>query len=323
MNEKNSVRPVDLAVGHYRFVFASERGARFSDFPGSAWRGALGHALKRTVCVTRQPQCRQCLLYRSCVYPYFYDTPPHAGAERMRRYETAPHPFVLAPQADESNRPALRLCLFGHANHHLAVMVHALTQAASGPEGVAGNRLTLEVIEQEECAGTGRWQTVFRPGEALAALPPAVPGLPAPPRECALEFLTPLRIKRDGRRVGPADLRFSDLFGNLLRRLSMLCYFHSDSPLETDFKGLNEAARAVPAHTELEWRDLIRYSARQKTLMHMGGVVGRIILRTADLTPFWPYLWLGQWTHAGSGATMGLGQYRIAASLRAHLESPT
>jgi CRISPR-associated endoribonuclease Cas6 len=30
-----------------------------------------------------------------------------------------------------------------------------------------------------------------------------------------------------------------------------------------------------------------------------------------DLTPFRPYLVLGQWTHVGSGTTFGLGGYRI------------
>ncbi|MEW5890010.1 MAG: hypothetical protein AB1768_13410 [Pseudomonadota bacterium] len=124
MNEKNSARPVDLAVGHYRFVFASDRVARFSDFSGSAWRGALGHTLKRTVCVTRQSQCRQCLLYRSCVYPYFYDTPPHAGAERMRRYETAPHPFVQLGQGLPDR------LLEGHASFTDAVSAASRNRAA-------------------------------------------------------------------------------------------------------------------------------------------------------------------------------------------------
>jgi len=43
----------------------------------------------------------------------------------------------------------------------------------------------------------------------------------------------------------------------------------------------------------------------------MGGLIGEIELDGADLEPFWPYLWLGQWTHAGKGAVMGLGRYRF------------
>jgi CRISPR/Cas system endoribonuclease Cas6 (RAMP superfamily) len=29
------------------------------------------------------------------------------------------------------------------------------------------------------------------------------------------------------------------------------------------------------------------------------------------LDAFWPYLWLGQWTHAGKGTSMGMGAYTI------------
>jgi CRISPR/Cas system endoribonuclease Cas6 (RAMP superfamily) len=131
------------------------------------------------------------------------------------------------------------------------------------------------------------------------------------PPACRIEILTPLRVKRDGRHVGPQDFRFADFFGPLLRRISMLTAFHTDTPLETDFRGLMEAARQTTAVCQLTWQDLTRYSSRQKTTMKLGGVLGRIDLVNDDLAPFWPYLWLGRFVHAGSGATMGLGRYEI------------
>ena len=41
----------------------------------------------------------------------------------------------------------------------------------------------------------------------------------------------------------------------------------------------------------------------------MGGLVGSFELAGPDIEPFWPLLWLGQWTHAGKGSSMGLGRY--------------
>ena len=76
----------ELPIGRFRATFQSSESPRHAGFPGSAWRGALGHALKRTVCVTRQPRCADCLLYHSCVYSYFFDTPPAADSTKMRRY---------------------------------------------------------------------------------------------------------------------------------------------------------------------------------------------------------------------------------------------
>lgn len=51
--------------------------------------------------------------------------------------------------------------------------------------------------------------------------------------------------------------------------------------------------------------------------MQLGGLVGIIRLEGLDLAPFWPYLWLGQWTHAGKATSIGLGRYtlELAASL--------
>lgn len=44
--------------------------------------------------------------------------------------------------------------------------------------------------------------------------------------------------------------------------------------------------------------------------------MGTIELAGDGLEPFWPYLWLGQWTHAGKGVVMGLGGYRIETVFR-------
>lgn len=307
-----------LPIGRYRARFTSAAPARFSDFPGNAWRGALGHALKRGVCVTRQPECKTCLLYRSCLYPYFWETPPHLGAEKMRKYENAPHPFVLAPGDDDPLR--LEFILLGQANRHLPVFIHALTQAAAGPRGVCGNVMTLVGVDQAVAAVGEDWRPIFAPGQALDPLPVAASAaVPPLPVACALEILTPLRVKRDGHHVGPDEFTFADLFGNLLRRISMLTYFHTETPLEVDFRALRDSARQVAASADLRWVEHSRYSRRQQSAMQLGGVVGRLTLEGVDISAFWPYLWLGQFTHAGSGATMGLGRYRIQVGAPASL----
>jgi hypothetical protein len=128
-----------------------------------------------------------------------------------------------------------------------------------------------------------------------------------------IRLLTPLRVKSDGRPAGKAMLDFGNLFSVLLRRISMLTYFHGDVALETDFKSLVAAARSVRAEAELQWREQVRYSARQKSEMNMGGVIGRLRIEGQDLAPFWPFLWIGQWTHAGSTASMGNGAYELAS----------
>lgn len=306
---------IAMPLGRYRAEFSASHPVRFSDFPGSAWRGALGHALKRTVCVTRAPQCGDCVLYRSCLYPYFYDTPPAPDATKMRRYVTAPHPFVLEPDSGGATR-AYRLVftLVGQANRHLPIFVHALQEAAESDRGVSGNRLELVSVQQEVSPGAGEWRLIYEPDGNLTPLPPATPAIPMIERGTVeIRIDMPLRVKRDGRHVGPEDFRFADLFSNVLRRISMLTHFHTATALDAEFRHLIDAAKEVEAQTDLRWRTLTRYSTRQKTVMKVGGVVGSLRVEAAQIQKLWPFLWLGQWVHAGSGATMGLGQYHVAS----------
>lgn len=93
-----------IPIKTYRLYFSTERPIRLPGFAGSAWRGAFGHALKKTVCVVRNTPCNQCLLKNACAYSVVFETPPPANAEKMRKYTAAPHPFVLQfPTAAASN----------------------------------------------------------------------------------------------------------------------------------------------------------------------------------------------------------------------------
>jgi len=160
---------------------------------------------------------------------------------------------------------------------------------------------------------------IWEDGGPLTSPDPLVPEPPPAPPRLTLEFVTPLRVKRGEHLVRPERFEFHDLFRNLLRRVSLLGYFHSGQELEADFRGLTQAARACPVLArDLHWREWTRYSSRQRTTLEMGGLVGSITLDGVAMGPFWPYLWLGQWTHAGKGTSMGLGRYHLheAASLR-------
>ncbi len=108
------------------------------------------------------------------------------------------------------------------------------------------------------------------------------------------------------------DLEFHILVRQLLLRISLLSYFHCGIEASMlDFKGLINKAQEVKAtDRNLRWYDWERYSGRQETRINMGGFVGRIVF-TGDLTPFWPYLLLGEYVHVGKGSSFGLGKYEI------------
>lgn len=302
-----------LPLAALRLHFRLDAPPSLPAYAGSAWRGAFGHALKRAVCVVPGPACGDCPLYRGCAYSYVFETPPPPDSAKMRKYEAVQHPFVLAPEpAPDEASYVLGVTLFGRGAQYLPHVVHALSKAGEGGVGKRRQPFRLERVEQAGGDDLSQWRDIFRPGRPLTPLPAAPPAPPPPPAAFGLSLLTPLRLRREEVYVAAEDFQFADCFGALLRRISMLTYFHTDTPLEADFAGLAQAARAVPlAGKRLVWRDWERYSSRQKTTMKMGGLMGEFLLDGRAAAAFWPYLWLGQWTHVGKAATMGLGRYRI------------
>ena len=313
-----------------------------TSYLGSAWRGAFGHALRKAVCITRLPTCDPCVLLHSCPYPFLFESRTPPGARKLTRYPRTPGPYVLEPSDRRfdsgSDMLSLGLTLFGAANDHLPYVVHALDSA--GRRGLTARRVKLEMLDvQAETRGlsaTGGvvaggtapddaaepesavqnaaeqpgWTTVFELGRTLSPVPAEPPLLPALPTAVRVRLVSPLRIKRHEHLVGPADFDFRAFMGGLLRRISLVTYFFGDTPLETDFAGLLRRAEAVPmSDPELRWREWTRRSSRQNAEIRMGGLVGCFDLPGSALEPFWPLLWLGQWTHAGKGCSMGLGRY--------------
>ncbi len=292
---------------------------RLPDYAGSAWRGVFGNSLKKLVCVTREPRCEPCLLYRNCVYPYIFETPPDPGVGKLRNYNAAPHPFVLCPgntmrgHLASNTEHSLEVTLFGRGNLHLPYIIHALDRAAE--RGIGKRRGKLELIEIQRLS-CDQSLIIYRPGESLQAHPAEYIKIPACPKQIKLRLITPLRIKSSGHLVTPQNFTFQSLFSSLLRRISLLSAFHSDTPLETDFAGLTRTAKTTVSVVDnvLRWQDWTRYSGRQHDLMQLGGLVGKVAFESDNLAPFWAYIWLGQWTHAGKNTSMGLGKYEIIST---------
>lgn len=327
-NRVESSQPVTpaLPLARYRLHFSAEESLQLRGFMGSAWRGALGHALRKTVCVTRERECEKCILFESCVYPYIFETPPPKNSEFMRRYRTVPHPYVLqlpfpgseftSPQGSglscEGKQISIGLVLIGKAQQQLPYLIHALQKAGLSGIGPKRTVLKLEKVEQSSLPDDREWQTIYMPEQKLEEfgginpLPEAINGV------ARIRLLTPFRTKRQGHLLTPEKFTFSSFFSPLLRRVSMLQSFHGNHLAEADFRHLTDQAGEVQIlQREIRWKEWTRYSSRQGTKMQMGGITGTFEINAEQLNPFMEWLWLGQWTHNGKAATMGLGRYLI------------
>ncbi|RME85593.1 MAG: CRISPR system precrRNA processing endoribonuclease RAMP protein Cas6 [Zetaproteobacteria bacterium] len=269
--------PAMLTAHGIRLEFAPASGAvdEFR-FWGSAWRGAMGHALKRHACLfdPRHSRCERCVLSDGCAYARLF---PESTQPRARHGRVAPF-TMFAEWTGGGMR--VEVVLFGDAAAHWkGVAAKSLVDA--GRRGVGGVRfahLRTELLAPEREAPAGRWRVRMR---------------------------SPLRCKANGRLVGPSEITPQVWFGALVRRVL----------------ALGEACGALPAARRLvdgarmpgwsgaswRWKELERYSRRQKAPMRIGGLLGAFEVeadeRLARLLAF------GRWTHAGKLASMGLGRY--------------
>ncbi|MBW2739553.1 MAG: CRISPR system precrRNA processing endoribonuclease RAMP protein Cas6, partial [Deltaproteobacteria bacterium] len=134
---------------------------------------------------------------------------------------------------------------------------------------------------------------------------------PSPPPAISISFITPTRIKYKNSLT--KDLEFHVFFRSLLRRISLLSYFHCNHRIDdSGFKDLIQRAKDIKTlKRSLYWHDWERYSNRQETRMKMGGFMGEITYE-GEFKEFWPYIKLGEYMHVGKGSGFGLGRYILS-----------
>jgi CRISPR-associated endoribonuclease Cas6 len=284
-------------------------------YKGALLRGALDNAFRRLVCPLPRDDCDHCRVHGQCLYICLFHPSPPADFPDAGKYGNAPPPYVLKPSADNrqvyhpQDTVEFELTLIGRALNALPYFVFAFDQI--GRRGLGKERGHYE-IRQVDLQRNGQSHVLYDGNDqTLRSLPPAerdhAPQLP-PVTTLTLELQTPLRIKQNGKLVTRLD--FATFYKSLAQRLTLLSAFygHNGSP---DFSDLQaQASQVKTIGDQTFWYDWPRYSTRQKELMKLGGLRGKITFE-GDLTPFIPLLRLGEKVHVGQGATFGLGGYRI------------
>lgn len=299
-----------LPFCRYTFTIRVLEPLRLPDFAGSMLRGAFGHALRQLACMTRMKDCKGCPLLTSCPYAQIFETPPPEH-HPLQKFSAVPNPYVIEPPEcgarvlESGEEFRFSMVLIGKALLQLPLIIMAWERALQ--RGLSTKRVpcTLLAIHRERDT-----EAVYRPGANIrrhdAVLPPALSGATS----IALEFLTPLRLQRQGSNVGLRELDSRTLLIALARRYQLLCDTQLGQPPQLDFAALAEAGRTIRLAADMRWRDWTRYSSRQKQAMTLGGLTGSVEL-SGDLQPFMPLLVAGQWLHVGKKAVFGLGRYRL------------
>ena len=287
-------------------------------YKGATFRGAFGYAFKKALCVSKITRnCSECILRKGCVYSYVFETPLPEDTSIMRKYEKIPHPFVLRPPLDDKPRIkkgeefSLGAVLIGKAIEYVPYFVFVME--AMGEMGLGAKKGKASLTSVRDAS-----KVIYRPG---ARDIPAWDSFSIEdvlqenaPKEFKMDFLTPMRLVKNHKIVGPGALDFQVLFRTLLRRIALLGQFHcGETANGIDFKSMIDLSASIETKEDnLKWYDWSRYSTRQKARMPVGGLKGDITF-AGNVEPFWPYLILGQKVSVGKNTSFGLGQYRITS----------
>lgn len=315
---------VQVPIGRFRFRIRMQEALRLPSYAGSLLRGQFGAALRRAACLTGATQCVGCPLRATCPYPLVFDAPP-PSEHALQKFSQVPNSYVIEPPpygtAGVAAGDALDfgMVLVGRALGQLPLIAHAWERAFAhglGRERACG--LIEEIAREVPPTGVGGptpdaesvWdadERRIRPHESRLTVPD-LQGLPA----MTLSIRTPLRLQNQGRPLGPGEVTPRVLIGQLVRRVSLLLELHADMPPSGKEAAIVRESDSLRQWKDLRWLDWARYSSRQQQEMHLGGVVGTWTLAGEALETLAPWLWLGQWTHAGKNATFGLGAYSLA-----------
>jgi len=292
-----------------------------SPIQGGDLRGSFGAAFRRLVCVIRKEDCTTCILKGNCLYAALFTPSPPPDFPDAAKFSSAPPPYVLNPPL--TNRQSFRpgstlgfdLVLMGRAIDALPYFVYTFMEL--GKTGIGCERGRFEIPRVDLIRDEGEVQIYDGVTKTLREIP-----APSYTSACqddghkriTIELLTPLRIKAGNHLV--RKLTFPIFFERLAQRIEILSAFYGNGNPRPDFRPLIESAPEIDVKdSNLHWYDWPRYSARQKTLMRLGGLRGSITFE-GDQGRFMPLLKIGEQVNVGQGTSFGLGRIKRVLTRR-------
>ena len=291
-----------------RLELQQQQSLRLPLHAGSMLRGAFGMALKKLACITRQPDCKTCPLYRSCAYTQIFETPTPL-LETATPIQSV-NPYVIsAPNMGEKiiysgESWSFGMTLIGKAIDQLPLVAYAWQKACEGGFSKTQSAAQLTGIFQGD-------NCIYTPNSSLKTTVLQQVHTPNLQHKATLNFVTPLRLQSKGMiMLQPAQITASHLLMILAKRTQRLADLHTHHAPQLDFNALKNAAEKITLQHQLKRDTLTRYSNRQQQLMDLDGLIGSITLE-GDLAPFAELLAMGEYVHVGKSATFGLGKYTL------------
>lgn len=272
---------------YYYIEIKTKTPKKHSYFSGSMFRGALGYALKKVVCINPSFVCEECFAKANCLFYEFYEE-----KNRVHNYRLN----IELGKKDYS----FGLYLFNDATEKLPYLLSAIhqmfTQQGLGKKREKVENFTITVDGQEVYNGK-EFSSLNIPKANLKELQ-----LDNFCPNTKIKLKTPLRIKKSNRFLRD-DVDIEDILRSIYQREQEI--FYGNKVYRLEYKPSYLTTLKMLKHQEL-----VRKSNRQKTRMNMDGIVGEIAVMGIDEQSY-RLLKLGEIIGVGKQTVMGLGRIEV------------
>lgn len=297
-------------------------------------RGAFGHSFRKLCCVPQCSNARECPLASSCPYKVIFEPSPPADADRLRRNQDVPRPFIFRANPDDKKTKFLPgekfqfgLALIGRALDHLPYFVLSFRDLAAQGIGLNRAKCELQLVEEQMLdsllqagsqANPSPDHQIFASSDQVFHSPKGLDleqwitqrihqlssGL-----EISINFLTPTLVKVENAIARSPE--FHHLFKRLRDRINSLSTFFGNGPLSADFAGLGlRAERVRTVSSNVQWVERFRTSSKTHQRHELSGFIGTAVY-AGELHDFLPWLALGELVHLGKHSAWGSGWIRM------------
>jgi hypothetical protein len=306
--------PIDLPFSEYEFTFQAINKINLPDYNGTLWHSVLGKALHDLACIAPDSECGQCMFVKQCEYSVLFRGASLPHIKEEPRYKTIPTPHIFrltetnALQVKPGKTFTIHMILVGLANEKVKTLLQAMQRIGNNGFGARKDQAKLGQVTQKYPLGYD--SGIFMDNTFLQEVRQVHYPIPVAPETIRLVFRTPL--KESGVIKEKQQFVVDYFLMMIIRRISLLQYFYTETKLDDDFEKLKQLTQTVPVlQNKMQRVKNYQLSVRKNQHQQVAGWEGYLEIDLKEHQELWAYLYLGQWLNVGKNANMGFGEYTL------------
>lgn len=270
------------------------------------FRSTVGKELKRISCLfKKRKSCDECIINNSCPYSFYFESP------EFERGSKKPHPYILfvnfQHNVEITNAVVTFTFLGEKAISNFPYLFYSLMR--SGEKGIFKDRIKFNITDVK-----ANNQSIYESNDKInmdferklfkIETNFEYVGL----KNYKINFLTPVRIKKDGKLLTSID--YSIFIKSMFRRFNLLNKIYGSNEIDK-FIDFNRFLSVKYQKSKFDKKSFNYYSSRQKRKVLLIGIQGYLDI-TKEFTDFEiSLLKSAEIFGVGSNTTFGFGKVMI------------